>query len=281
LTGFINEIYNGKNMPFETLGISSISSNFMHIADQIREANTASCNSFLCGGKKIFAYREEKILQVDKLAEELFNCVRVKKTEQISKIIEKIRLSFTSEELGIQELVYLWNKLILSIKNSEMDRLLMWKEDFMGYEKLLNSFEDINEFWEYFNQILTPSQIKVEDRSESIHSNSNFMQLVEFVDANYRNDLSLKELAANFYMNYSYCCECFKKAKGCTFLDYVTELRMKEAIRLAKNENLTIAEIAEGIGFKDYYYFNKCFKKYYGVSLSEYRKAGYTLKGVE
>lgn len=55
--------------------------------------------------------------------------------------------------------------------------------------------------------------------------------------------------------------------------DYLKKLRLKIAADLLRSKpNLTMAEIADKIGFSDSFYFSKCFKAEYGISPSEYRK---------
>lgn len=68
--------------------------------------------------------------------------------------------------------------------------------------------------------------------------------------------------------------QLFKKETGTTFVHYVTQLRMKEAIRLLQTTNKSTAEISALVGFNDYFYFLKTFKKYTGKTLGQYRAEG-------
>ena len=51
----------------------------------------------------------------------------------------------------------------------------------------------------------------------------------------------------------------------------IISLRMKKALELLKNENYTISEIADKLGYKNQFYFSKEFKEYYGVSPINYK----------
>lgn len=67
----------------------------------------------------------------------------------------------------------------------------------------------------------------------------------------------------------------FKKVKqltGMTPNEYIKKMRMEKAAELLLTTNLTAAEIAYKVGFEDQFYFSKSFKKYYGVSPTQYRK---------
>lgn len=62
-----------------------------------------------------------------------------------------------------------------------------------------------------------------------------------------------------------------------SFLDYLTNVRIEEAIRLLNGQSDTIKEVAAKVGYKDIKQFRMVFKKYTGLTPSEYiqkRKAG-------
>ena len=62
----------------------------------------------------------------------------------------------------------------------------------------------------------------------------------------------------------------FKKYMNMTINDYVIELRMKHAAYLLRDTYMNVNEAADYLGFSSVSYFSRVFKKYYGVSPSEY-----------
>lgn len=82
--------------------------------------------------------------------------------------------------------------------------------------------------------------------------------------------LSVEKIAESVYLDASYIRRIFSKYMGCTIVDYLTEVRMKEARRLLEMGTLSVASVAEQVGYTDPGYFTKCFKKYYGVTPSNY-----------
>ena len=96
----------------------------------------------------------------------------------------------------------------------------------------------------------------------------NFAEIVEYVDAHYRERLKLDALAKHFHLNTAYCSEVFKRVAGMTFTDYVTKLRMEYAHRKLSEGNCNLQDLALEVGYGDYFTFSKRFKKYYGVSPS-------------
>lgn len=104
--------------------------------------------------------------------------------------------------------------------------------------------------------------------------NPNFELLLDYVDTHFREDLTLSFLAEKFYLNISYICVLFKKLKKDTFSGYLNSVRMKEARKLLLTTTETTAVIAEMVGYKDYYYFNKVFKKQFGMTPRQCRIKG-------
>ncbi len=86
------------------------------------------------------------------------------------------------------------------------------------------------------------------------------------------NGLSLKELAAQWHISAAYLGKLFKEQTGEFFNDYLLKVRIEEAKRLLLEDKLRIGEIALEVGFSNQSYFNKMFRKIYGISPAEYRR---------
>ncbi len=98
-------------------------------------------------------------------------------------------------------------------------------------------------------------------------------EVLMYLQENYHDaGLTLTSAAERFYMNPSYLCRAFKQDTGMTFIEYLTELRMKEAARLLAGQDIFGHEVGEKVGIPDAKYFGVCFKKFTGMTLAEYRK---------
>ncbi len=98
-----------------------------------------------------------------------------------------------------------------------------------------------------------------------------FTTVLHYIDENYANQLTLQMLAHEFGMNYSYLSQMFKKTIGISFVEYLTDLRLKHACKLLTDTFMPIINISEAVGFNDYHYFCNTFKKYYNKTPSQYR----------
>ena len=94
---------------------------------------------------------------------------------------------------------------------------------------------------------------------------------VDYISNHYREGVTLKQVAADCHINTSYLGQVFRKEMGCAFTDYVNALRIREAQRLLANPMLKVYEVAEQVGFTDYHYFLKIFKKVTGTTPTDMR----------
>ena len=103
--------------------------------------------------------------------------------------------------------------------------------------------------------------------------NKSFQKMIKYINTHFDEKLQLEALCEKFYLSTSYCSLLFKRNFHMTFSEYTTDIRMKNAAGLLKKgEDVNTA--AQRSGYTDYYYFNRVFKKYYGVTPASYRKSG-------
>lgn len=92
-----------------------------------------------------------------------------------------------------------------------------------------------------------------------------------YMEENYMQRLTLEQTAAACYANASYLSSAFKNAVGISFTDYLSEMRIRKARVLLENSQYRINEIAARVGYDDYSYFCRVFKKLVGVAPLRYR----------
>lgn len=109
------------------------------------------------------------------------------------------------------------------------------------------------------------------DYGEDSFTNSAFMKLLRYVNENYRGNISLAGTAQDLYMNPNYVSQLFKKEAGVTFVQYITQKRVEDAKELLVSTRKPLMDIAIEVGFNDYFYFIKTFKKITGLAPGQYR----------
>ncbi len=118
------------------------------------------------------------------------------------------------------------------------------------------------------------------DAMDKLHEPSNHLSqdeicnlMLEYLELNYKHNLSLAGLAEHFGFTQEYLSKIFKKKVGLTPIKHLTKLRMNQAKLLLKNHsNLEIQKVAEMVGYNNAYYFSRAFKSYSGMQPSEYRQ---------
>jgi len=87
-------------------------------------------------------------------------------------------------------------------------------------------------------------------------------------------DLSLASLCKDLYISTSYFSHIFKKHADRTFVEYLTELRVRKAQELLRTSSMKTYEVAGEVGYRDAHYFSLIFRKATGTTPSAYRNGG-------
>lgn len=96
-------------------------------------------------------------------------------------------------------------------------------------------------------------------------------EAVAYINENYFEELTLSGLSEKYAVESSYFSKLFKQETGENLMLYIASRRMEKAKELMRREDINIAEVAFMVGYDDYTYFSKVFKKHVGVSPREYR----------
>ena len=130
----------------------------------------------------------------------------------------------------------------------------------------LHSYDDMREWLFQLCDELFAANRALLGRSTSIVGLA-----VDYIMEHYREGVTLRQVAADCHVNTSYLGQIFRKETGSAFTDYVNTLRIQEASRLLGDPTLKVYEIAEQVGFTDYHYFLKIFRKVTGKSPTDFR----------
>ncbi|MBP1990633.1 AraC family transcriptional regulator [Paenibacillus eucommiae] len=100
----------------------------------------------------------------------------------------------------------------------------------------------------------------------------NVSDIVKHINEHHREKLRLPSIAEHFHISPYYLCHIFKKVTGFTLVEYVQQIRIREAQKLLKNTRLSVSTIAEESGFDSSTHFGRVFKSLCGRSPLQYRK---------
>ena len=92
-----------------------------------------------------------------------------------------------------------------------------------------------------------------------------------YVARNYAEKISAREVAELCNMSQFHFSRSFKRICGVTFSDYLLEVRIRKAVELLSKPRATVTGACYEVGFRDPSYFGRIFKRYAGITPSEYR----------
>lgn len=93
-----------------------------------------------------------------------------------------------------------------------------------------------------------------------------------YINENFKKDISLDLVSREVDISPYYFSKLFKQETGNNFIEYLTDVRLRNARELLKNSQYSIKEICSESGYSDPNYFSRIFKKYEGVTPSEFRE---------
>lgn len=128
-----------------------------------------------------------------------------------------------------------------------------------------------------YDRLLEVSEFLIEmisrNSMRSVYSGNSqiISSALQFINNNFKEKISLKDIENNLHVNPSYFSTLFKSEMGITFTDYLNSLKVDYASTLLTSSNLNIVDISLSAGFDDQSYFTKVFRKIKGVTPKQYR----------
>jgi len=120
--------------------------------------------------------------------------------------------------------------------------------------------------WELKNYNLYIPEEFDSEQSEKIY------RITAYIHTHYQEELTLESLARQFYMSTCYLSHQFRNVTGYTLIHYIQMTRIRNAQYALINSSEKITDISEQNGFTSFSQFNRVFRKFCGVSPSDFRK---------
>ena len=95
--------------------------------------------------------------------------------------------------------------------------------------------------------------------------------VLEYISEHYAEELSIAQLAKLCFFSEYHFMRFFKRHMNMTSIEYLNQYRLEMASRQLAETNLSVTSIALESGFNNISYFNRVFKRKFGVTPMEYR----------
>lgn len=160
---------------------------------------------------------------------------------------------------------------IININSKNANTRLVFLFDFL-FRVLDRNYTQGN--FIYMSEVLSLILAEIymrEKVDESPKSNKHLTIIIRYMYNNISKNLTLEELSSKFNLSKSYINAIFKTYTKKSPIDFFINIKMQEACKILRLQDMNINEVAMDLGYTDQYYFSRIFKKTIGVSPKKYK----------
>lgn len=117
--------------------------------------------------------------------------------------------------------------------------------------------------------------IKEPIATKSVAKKQVYSDILDYIQLNLSKNLKVLDVAEYFGYNEKYLSHLFKEMSGISLKQHMIQRKMEAANFMLTDTNQSIAEISKAIGFPDSHNFSRAYKRFSGLTPSEYRNAFY------
>lgn len=207
--------------------------------------------------------------------QQLLNQVKLGDFRAAEATIDEIyRVNFVERDIPVKLAQYLLNNLVSSLFRV-LDELTLDLDVIFepegGLDMDISNAGRVEEIFSYIKRNLMRICEIISEKKNS-HNTKLRDKIIEYINTYYSDrNLSLTSVADKFNLTTPYLSRFFKEQTGYNFNDYLNQCRTRKAKTFLCESGLTIAEIAEMIGYNSPGTFIRIFKKYESVTPGQYR----------
>lgn len=252
-----------------TVGLSSVLSNLETLPQGWQQSHVACRNKLLTGSNQVICFSDIPVSQKNLVTADetshlhLSNLISSQRISEAKRYIRQLINQYAESAGSYQELIdSILGIYIVLLKsysvpqNRELDRV------FLQRLYHLDSIDDIEALLaEYIDHVFSCQDIISQLNGEEI-----VIQSQNYIRSNFSENITLESLSEIYHIHPNYLSRAFKKYTNQNFNEYLTMIRMEQAINLLRQPEAKIQEVSQMLGYADSKYFSKVFKKYYGIT---------------
>ncbi|QJD84534.1 response regulator transcription factor [Cohnella herbarum] len=252
------------------IGIAQAELDMNGIMKAMEKATLKAWDFFIHGRKDIFVDPEQSNeIRANQLLKQLEKAIAKKDSRLLRATLDEMLESENRQCLSILHALKIYN---LVYFHASADPSNTPEEDYIfSKEQLYHLFHSFESMIESLKDFLIDIDKPPEEQTENKTTNASLREVLKYINENYKSDISIQSISKSFYLNPNYLSQLFKRELEVTFTEYVTKVRLQEAKSLLQTTGLSIGEIAENIGFRDYFYFIRTFKRHTQQTPKQYR----------
>nr|WP_255570211.1 response regulator [Cohnella sp. CFH 77786] len=250
------------------VGISSIGLYSTPIGKLYQESDIALSSSSFLQEKRIAEYKStDHASALTKLVLKIELAIKGYKRDIIREGLDELCEECETRSMPIDQISAVYNQIVLFVYKYYGNSDLVQGLEYMTYSQIVRSCESVRQLFERIGVIF---ERQLDEEMQL--SKETVKKIIDYIDSSYTEDISLSMLSRQFNVSLGYLSALIKKETGTNYSDYVVARRLSLAKELLSDSSLSIQEIVERVGYKDYFHFNKLFKKHFGLTPSQHRK---------
>lgn len=139
----------------------------------------------------------------------------------------------------------------------------------------INKVDCFNDLCAIANHVVDALPVNLHPTAEDSRLRGAVRQVLDIIEREYMQDLSLEELAGRVYLSPSYLSQLFKVQTHKSLIKYLNDFRLAKAAELLTTTNRKITQICKDVGYQNVSYFGAIFKGKYGMTPLSYRETNY------
>jgi two-component system, response regulator YesN len=268
-----------------TIAVSSNGTVLTELPIKFRECREALEHKFYLGSNSVifhsdvntfFKYDDHSLLE--KLQKALMEGVKSGNLPSVTDRLNDIFSYVKGTDPLAREYIkdFFWNTISainnirMSLPSAENDKKVEYRE-LSGLYGLIEKCSNADEL----NTMLDEAARNVTSKVNSYNNKSIKLILrkaMEYLQQHYFEQVTLNEVAEHAYVSTYYISRMFKREMGKNFVDCLNEIRVEKAKEMLKDVRYKTYEVAEKVGIPDAHYFSRLFKKYAGITPTEFRE---------
>ncbi len=160
-----------------------------------------------------------------------------------------------------------------------LDEFASVEDRFELIEKILEGANLLHATGDYYSTLLLNLELtrlmiecSFDERNDGCAVPELVTKIVCYINDNFDKPLTLSTLADEFFVSKEYIARLFRKHLNTSSSRFISSVKIGHAKQMIAEHQVALSQIAESLGFNDYFYFSKVFKKVEGISPEAYRK---------
>lgn len=266
-----------------TMAISNIGYGPEALYEKAQECEACLAYRFYMGPDSVILhqdlmgfYRSRDLSSLDRHEKQIIGAIQAGDEHQVTTLLDELKREIIESNANPEQIKHYYWTMVYNINHIRLSMKALEKtvdemsHDMSSLYHMIDESGNILEIHELLYTVATSIVTKINQYNRQ-NINVTLQKAVDYIHQHYHQSITLQDLADEVYISTYYLSRMFTKELNKNFVDYLSEVRMNEAKRLMEDASLKTYEISERVGISDAHYFSKLFKKYVGMTPTDYR----------